>query len=209
LQAFVLVLSFLCIFLWQNTPLSGYTTPILGLLIVVYFAMSFRKKGKEFLNFGGENPLGVFVLNTLIFIIVFSTGSVNSVLFFLLYFLAFGVAFVFEPSVTFVFVLGAILIFVPDILKGDLTTNLLKVGSLLLISPLAYFFGEEYRKNDAEETEIEALDERAKEAADTISADIADVLKDEKASLKSEDLDKLNEVLEETEDLRAESTNKD
>jgi hypothetical protein len=205
LHSFILVLSFLCIFLWQDTPLSNYTAPILGVLIACYLVISLHKGGKEFLTFGGENPFGIFVLNTLIFIIIFSTGSINSILFFLLYFLAFGIAFVFEPSVTFIFVLGAILIFIPDMLKSDLTANLLKVGSLLLISPLAYFFGKEYRRSDNEEAEIEALDERTKEAADTISADVAEVLKDEKANLKGEDLEKLNEVLEETEDLRQES----
>lgn len=208
LHSFILVLSFLCIFLWQNTPLSGLTTPILGILIVAYFILSLRKKGKDLLTLGGENPFGIFVLNTVIFIVVFSTGSINSALFFLLYFLAFGVAFVFEPAITFIFVLGALLIFFPDVIKGDLTTNLLKLGSLVLISPLAYFFGKEYRRTDNDEAEIEALEERSKEAADTISQDIEEVLKDEKGNLKDQDLEKLNEVLEETEDLRAESENK-
>jgi hypothetical protein len=119
--------------------------------------------------------------------------------------LGFGIAFVFEPSVTFVFVLGAILIFMPEVLKVDFVNGFLKVGSLLLISPLAYFFGKEYRKTDKQETQIEALEERTEDAADTISEDIAEVLKDEKANLKGEDIDKLNEILEETEDLRAES----
>ena len=72
--------------------------------------------------------------------------------------------------------------------------------------PLAYFFGKEYRRNQKDEEEIEALEERSKDAADTISKDIEEVLKDEKSSLKEKDIEKLNEVLEETEDLRAEST---
>ena len=106
---------------------------------------------------------------------------------------------------TFVFVFGSILVFIPDALKGDLLVNSLKLGSLLLISPLAFFFGSEYRQNDKQNEAIEALEERTKEAADTISEDIEDVIKDEKANLKGEDMDKLNEILEETEDLRQES----
>jgi energy-coupling factor transporter transmembrane protein EcfT len=137
--------------------------------------------------------------------LIFSTGAIDSTLFFLLYFLGFGVAFVFEPVVTFVFVLGVILVFIPDVIKGDLLVNSLKLGSLLLISPLAFFFGNEYRKNDKQTTEIEALEERTTEAANTISQDIEEVIKDEKTNLKSEDMEKLNEILEETEDLRAES----
>lgn len=113
--------------------------------------------------------------------------------------------FVFEPAITFVFVLGAILIFLPDALKDDVTGNLLKLGSLLLISPLAFFFGKEYRRNDNQEETIEALKERTKDSANTISEDIEEVIGDEKQNLKAEDVQKLNEVLEETEDLREES----
>jgi predicted membrane protein len=185
--------------------MTELTVPFLGILIVIYLVLSFRKGGKGFLSMGGEGPWGIFILNTIILILIFSTGALNSPVFFLLYFLGFGIAFVFEPSVTFIFVLGAILIFIPEVLRADLLIGLLKVGSLLLISPLAYFFGREYRKTDKQETQIEALEERTEDAADTISQDIAEVVKNEKANLKEEDIDKLNEVLEETEDLREES----
>jgi hypothetical protein len=205
LQAAVLILSFVIVFVWHNSSLADYTVSFLGILIVLYMVLSLRKRGKGFLNMGGEGPWGIFILNTVIFLLIFSTGSLNSPLFFLLYFLGFGIAFVFEPAMTFVFVLGAIMIFIPDVLKTDTLVNLLKIGSLILISPLAFFFGREYRTNDQKEEEIEALEERSKDAADTISEDIEEIIKDEKANIKSEDLDKLNEVLEETEDLREES----
>lgn len=205
LQSLVLVLSFVFVFVWKETPLVNYTVALSGVLIILYILVSARKKGKGFLEMGGEGPWGIFFLNTVILLLIFSTGAIDSTLFFLLYFLGFGVAFVFEPVVTFVFVLGVILVFIPDVIKGDLLVNSLKLGSLLLISPLAFFFGSEYRKNDKQTTEIEALEERTKDAADTIAKDLEEVIKDEKASLKSEDMEKLNEILEETEDLRAES----
>jgi hypothetical protein len=205
LQAAVLILSFVLVFLWHNLPFADLTVPLLGFLIFIYLLLSFRKGGKGFLNMGGEGPWGIFILNTVIFLLIFSTGSLNSPLFFLLYFLGFGISFVFEPSITFVFVVGAIFVFAPDALKTDAVSNFLKIGSLVLISPLAFFFGREYRTNDQRQEEIEALEERSKDAADTISEDIGKVVKNEKANLKSEDLDKLNEVLEETEDLREEA----
>lgn len=202
-QLLTLIFSFIVIFLWQATPLSSYTTPILGLLIALYLIVSSRKKGKGFLTMGG-GPFGVFVLNTLIFLLIFTTDSFNSPLFFLIYFLGFGIAFVFEPIMTFAFLIGAILVFIPDISKGDLTQNILKLSSVILIAPLAYFFGKEFRKTEEDEQELEELRERSKEAADTISKDIEEVIKNEKSELKDTDLEKLNEVLEETEDLRAE-----
>ena len=205
LQTGVLILSFVIVFVWQMASLTDYTVPFLGLLIVCYLVISSRKRGKGFLSMGGEGPWGIFILNTVILLLIFSTGALNSPLFFLLYFLGFGIAFVFEPAITFVFVLGAIFVFIPDVLRSDTLNSLLKIGSLILISPLAFFFGREYRTNDEKQSEIEALEERSKDAANTISEDIEEVIKDEKANLKSEDINKLNEVLEETEELREES----
>ena len=205
LQALVLVLSFVLVFIWEQTPFSGYTIQALAILVALYLIISARKKGQGFLTMGGDGPWGIFILNTIILLLIFATGSISSGLFFLLYFLGFGIAFVFEPPAIFVFIVGAVLIFLPDTLKGDTFGNFIKVGSLLLISPLAYFFGREYRKSDQQEGDIEALEERTKEAADTISEDVEEIVKNEKQNLKQEDMEKLNEILEETEDLRQES----
>ncbi|MEK7160307.1 MAG: hypothetical protein AAB702_02400 [Patescibacteria group bacterium] len=206
-ESAVLISSFVIVFLWQKTEASAFTVPFLGLLITVYLIVSARKKGKGFLTLGGGN-LGIFILTTLILLLIFSTESINSPLFFLLYFLGFGIAFVFEPVTTFVFVIGAVLLFFPDAAKADATNNLLKLGSLLLISPLAYFFGKEYQKGEQQDEKIEEMKERTEEAAGIISEDIEEVLEDEKENLKQKDMEKLNEVLEETEDLRAESADK-
>ena len=206
LQSFILLLSFIIIFVWQNSFLATYTVPLLGGMIALYLIIAARKKGAGFLSLGGEGPWGIFLLNTVIFLLIFSTGSITSPLFFLLYFLGFGVAFVFEPVITFVFVLGAVIVLLPDALQNDVTDSLIKLSSLILISPLAFFFGREYRQNEKENEEIEALKERTKDSADTISEDIEEVIKDERENLKDKDMQKLNEILEETEDLRAEST---
>jgi hypothetical protein len=205
LQALVLIISFVIVFIWEQTPLSGYTVQILAVLVVLYLIISARKKGAGFLTMGGDGPWGILILNTIVLLLIFATGSISSGLFFLLYFLGFGIAFVFEPPAIFVFIVGAVLVFLPDALKGDTIGNFLKIGSLLLISPLAYFFGREYRKSDKEEGDIESLEERTKEAADTISEDVEELVKNEKEDLKQEDMEKLNEILEETDDLREES----
>jgi hypothetical protein len=204
-QSLILVLSYIIVYIWVQSPLANYTIPLLGFLIFIYLLLSARKKGKSFLNMGGEGPWGIFVLNTLIFLLIFSTDGIYSPIFFLLYFLGFGIAFVFEPSAVFIFIIGAILVFLPQALKDDVSGNMLRLGSLILISPLAFFFGNEYRKTDRQTADIEAIVEREKEAADVIAEDIDEVLEDEKQTLKEKDVEKLNEVLEETEDLRQES----
>lgn len=204
LQSGVLIASFVLVYLWQLTSLSEFTVPLLGLLIAVFLIVSARKKGKGFLTLGG-GPIGIFLLTTLILLLIFSTEGISSPLFFLLYFLGFGIAFVFEPITTFVFVIGVFLILFPDATKVDATNNLLKLGSIILISPLAYFFGKEYQKTDEQSEKITGLKERAGESADAISEDIEEVIASEKSNLKEKDLQKLNDVLEETEDLRQET----
>ncbi len=202
----VLLTSFILVFAWQQTPLSAINVQLLAIFIVLYLFISLRNRGKGFLTMGG-NPFGIFLLSSIILLVIFSTGNISSSVFFLLYFLSFGIAFVFEPASVFIFILGAFLVFVPSLSQGDFTVNLLKLLSLVLIGPLAYFFGKEYRLRDQEEEKIEELEERTQEAADTIAKDIDRVIKEEKQNLRPEDMEKLNEVLEETEDLRRESSN--
>lgn len=126
-------------------------------------------------------------------------------LFFLLYFLGFSIAFVFEPGVVFTFMLGAVLVFLPDALKNDLMGNFVKVGSLVLICPLAFFFGREYRREEKQEKQIETLKEKSVKAADRITDDVDDILEEEKDTLKEEDVEKLDDILEETEEIRNET----
>lgn len=203
-QSFVIFASLFLAFVWHLTSLSNYTVPAIGVLIVLYL-LAFIKKGNAAKpNSQTKESFGVFILITAILLLIFTTNSISSTFFFLIYFLSFGIAFIFEPAVIFSFTIGIMLIFLPDAVRNDLLGNFMRLGSLLLISPLAFFFGREYRKREAQDEDIEAFGERTKEAADTISKDVEKVLKDEKQILKHHDIEKLNEILEETEDLRQE-----
>lgn len=204
LQSLLLIFSFAIVFAWQKTLLAEYTIPTIGFLIFLYIIVYSRRGGKREFNIQG-GTWSIFILNIVILLFIFSTGGITSNLFFLLYFLGFGVTFVLEPITVFIFTLGVIIIFLPEAIKDDVTGNLLRLGSLALISPLAFFFGKEYKEREKEEGKIEEVKERAKYAGDTISKDIGEVLEEEKDSLKKEDVEKLNEVLEEAEDLREET----
>jgi membrane protein implicated in regulation of membrane protease activity len=206
IHSLVLLISFGFVFVWEQGPFSDFTVQLLAIMVLVYLVVQFvRRKLKKVDEVWGGIP-DVFTLNTAIFLLIYATGQMASWFFFLLYFLGFGITFIFEPATVFVFALGTIAIFVPEVLKngGSLGTYI-QLGSFLLISPLPYFFGKEYRDREDEEQEIEQLAERSEEAGTTIAKDVEDVIANEKKNLKPEDMEKLNEILEETQDLRSET----
>lgn len=164
----------------------------MGFLIVIYIISSLAtsKKGKQ-ISLGG--PLGMFILNTIILLFVFSTGGLSSGFFFLLYFVVFALVFVFEPYTIIAFTIGIVLVFIPEAIKGDVFGNFIRLGSIVLISPLGFFFGKEYKKSGEREDAIES-----------IGKDVKEVVEKEKEKISSEDLDKLSQVVEETEKLAEE-----
>lgn len=196
-QSLLIFISLLLAFVWNKTPLSNYTTPAIALLVIAYILTNLHHSTKEI--------IGACMLTLVILLLIFSTNSLSSPFFFLLYFLSFGIAFVFEPEVVFSFAIGILILFFPDTLKNDSLGNFIKLSSFILISPLAFFFAKEYRKKDHDDFQIDAMEERTQEAADVISKDVEKVLKDEKQALRKEDVEKLNEILEQTEDLRLEA----
>ena len=201
-QSLLLLASFLLIFAWEATPLNAYTIQAIGLLVFIFIILSASKR-KESMKIGSLGS--VFVLNIVMFLLIFSTGGLSSNLFFILYFLLFAISFVFDPSLAFIFVAGTVIVFLPEAFKNDVFANLIKIGSVAIISPLAYFFGKQFRGEEKSQEKVEAMEERAKAAADTISEDVDGVLVQEKEKLAPEDVAKLNDILEETEDLRAET----
>ena len=197
-QSLLLILSFMSVFVWQKTQLSGYTIQIFGFLIFLYLIISFRKKkspAKRFI-FPSNESSAIYILNAVILLLIFSTNGLSSALFFLLYFLAFGIAFVFEPLTVFVFVIGTILIFLPDALENDVMKNLIMLGSLGLISPIAFFFGKEFGREEKQEEQIK----KAKDTAEKIEKNASDILKDN--NLNTEEKGKLTNIIEQTEQLR-------
>ena len=200
LQSLLLLFSFALVFIWQQTPLSSYTLPIIGFLVVVFIVSSFAtSKGGKQISLGG--PLGMFILNTVILLFVFSTGGLSSGFFFLLYFVVFALVFVFEPHTIIAFTIGIVLVFIPDAIKGDVVGNFIRLGSIILISPLAFFFGREYKKSGED---VEEIKEKTEATAEKIESEVEDVLEEEKPKLKKKDVEKLEEVIEETEKLREE-----
>ncbi len=134
----------------------------------------------------------VFVVTLILLIAIFLTGGLGSNLYFLLYFLLFGLVFLFEPPTVFILLLGLWVVFFPSLSDGDLTTNLIKLGSLAFLAPISYFFGREFKKREELEAEVEDKTGQILEDAQTL-----------KSHTKNEDaLNEIDDIVEKAKDLR-------
>lgn len=204
LQGLVLILSFGGIFIWEQTSLADLSVDALAFLVLIYLIVSFYRKRKHIDMFKTNGTIDIFILNCAIILLIFSTGALYSPVYFLIYFLAFGITFIFEPAMVFVFAIGSILIFLPEALKNDSLESFIKLGSILIICPLAFFFGQSYKDREKEEADLQSMAERSKDAADTIATDVESIIKKQKSNLAEKDIEKINDILERTEDLREE-----
>lgn len=146
-QSLLLIASFAFIFIWQNTFFSQYTLWLFMFLSGIYIAISFKKRNFDPIKTFQNELFGLFALNTIVILIVLMSGNFSSSLFFLLYFLSFGIASAYEPSVIFVFTIGIFVLLFPYILKEDVMRNILMIGSLVTIAPIAFFFSRTLNKN--------------------------------------------------------------
>jgi hypothetical protein len=131
-------------FLISVSPLSIYGLQISALLIVIYVGVSFLIR-KHILSVDLKVTLDVLVFSLTISLLVFTTGGFASPIFFLSYFLLFGVTLFSSPiTATAITITFALLFIVAP--KADFWMDLLQMGSLLAIAPLSVLFGKQYLK---------------------------------------------------------------
>lgn len=194
-QSVGIVLAFTIVIIWQLLSLQELTIPLIGLLAFGYLLLSRRQKKADESGSRQIDRLTTGILTTLVLLIILATGGLTSPLFFLLYFIPFALCFMLAPESAFVFLLGVIVLFLPMAMGGQLTENLIKIGSVVLITPLAYFFGKEYRLvSDHEQKDMEV--------ANRISNEAANVLKDQAANLPEADKAQLADIIQESEQLK-------
>lgn len=192
-QILTISLTFLFVFIVVNTQLNEYIPFILALVIIfsVIFMVLRRRQNKGADLFIGSNS-EVFSITSALLFMVFLTGGIQSALFFLLYFLLFGMAFLFEPPTIFVFLLGLFAVFGISVFQDDVFGNIIKVGSLAFLTPIAYFFGREFKRR-------EELEKKIEKNTDKILSDV------EKIANKEGSADELEDILNQTEDLQEEA----
>ncbi len=200
LQIISILSPFFLVFLWETAGLEGFTVPFIGLLVVAaLLAMRSKKKNAEesqtSLN-NYQDEMSMFVAITLVLLLIVSTGILTSPLYFLLYFLAFAIAFTLTPFSVFVYSLGVLLLFMPLTLNPFAFADFLRVGSILLITPLAYFFGKEIKERERER-------QVTSEIADTIQKEAEDVLAKKEDTLSPEEQSELVDIMKKSEELKS------
>lgn len=196
-QSLFIAGAFLTVFIWHLLPLRGLTTPAIGLLVLIYLILIRRGNKNKVAekSLGGMNSLSLSILISLVLLLIMVTGAINSPLFFLLYFVPFAITFVLLPQTTFIFLAGSILLLLSSALGANMTENIIKLGSLILITPLAYFFGKEYRL-------VEEHGHHDTQIADQISQEAANVLRDQGSTMSTKDKDQLTDIIVQTEQLK-------
>jgi len=177
LHSLFLVAAVVLAFFWTSQPtLSIYTLQLIAIFVLAYFLNQFfiRKKKQPLSRINLTIDAVIFTM--VILLLVASTGGLTSSLFFLIYFLMFGLALLFEPAITFSLALAMVLFFLFKPTKEKPLTEALQLLSLLLITPLAMFFGKQYLKVLESQEKIKILEEEGEIMEEQIKKEETDTL---------------------------------
>jgi hypothetical protein len=132
---YLLVMVF-CLWYWVNNPiLSAYNLYLAIIIVLAYMLLRFfRLKSLAW---------DTIIYTATALLILSSTGSLASPFFFLLYFLLFAAALLFEPFFTLTLALALAIFFFREL--NSLQASL-QILSLVFFTPLAIYFGSQYLK---------------------------------------------------------------
>jgi len=152
------IITVIVAFLISVSPFSAYGLQIAALMMAIYVGASFLIR-KHILSTDLRVTLDVLVFSLTATLLIFTTGGFTSPVFFLSYFLLFGVALFASPiTATAITVTFALLFLVAP--KQDFWLDLLQIGSLLAIAPLSIVFGKQYIKVLEDKKVITTLSQR-------------------------------------------------
>ena len=167
MQLALLLIISLISWIWVQQPqLSLYSLQLVALGLIIVLTKNLVKKT----SFGF---LDLLILNLITLLLVFNTGGPSSPFFFLVYFLLFAFAFLLTPSTAIGFSFFLTLLLIPQIHSW---TDLAETFSLLLVAPLALFFGQQYLKNLTDQKRIKIFQTKWLEDEKTIEAEEKEIL---------------------------------
>ncbi|MBU1085016.1 MAG: hypothetical protein ABIJ43_02875 [Candidatus Beckwithbacteria bacterium] len=162
-HSLLLIFTIIFSFIFTNNPeLSKFSLQLTGLLAIIFFFHDLICRHKS-----QDNPIQKYrnisnslIITSITLLLVLSTGHLTSPLFFLLDFLVIYLSLFFFPSLGFSLGLALSLMF---LLNNDISspTQLLSLVSLLLMAPLARFFGTQYLQLLEDDNKIKVLKHQA------------------------------------------------
>ena len=208
LEGSSVVLGVFSVFIVANSFLISYVTYLLGIFIVFFtIYISIKKRSKPASpSLGGPgselftgSPLEIFGIIFVILSIILLTQNLASPLFFFLYLLLFFLVFMAEPITIWIFLVSILLYFLPDAASNLTNDTFIKLGSLILIAPIAFFLGRELERR-------QLLNRRIEAKTDDIIQE-AEVLKSTTDASSQEEIEAIDEIIEEAESLKEDSKN--
>jgi len=158
-ETLLLVFTVIFVYFWTNNPvLANYNLPLTAVLAILYFILRqffFHKDDKSYSNL----LLDTVVLSAILLLVINITGGLTSPLFFLIYFYLFAFALLFDQSVTILISFLFCLFFSREIHSVN---AILQILSVLLLCPLAIFFGKQYLKLLESQEKIKRLSQSSK-----------------------------------------------
>jgi len=190
-------LSFLFVGLVKSSPLESQISFILAVLIVmaiIYTTIQRRKNRSYNMLFSGKAG-EIFFISTIVLLMIEITGGIDSPIYFLNYFLLFGLPLISTPITALIFTGSIILFYVPDLIRSFNTDILLRIGSILLLLPLSYFLSNELMKRQRENIILKQKAKEIEENAQALESDEDDI----------DAREKLDDIIESAEDLEEKS----
>lgn len=136
-HVFLIVLSSIIPLAWILNPnTSSYTLQLCGVITIVYIVS--KKVLLTMSHNFNHNILTILTTNSIVQLLVLSTGGTRSSFFFLYYFLIFAFAIIYESRQAFVVSLVTIALYLFNPSHIFDTTSIISLFSLVLISPLAH-----------------------------------------------------------------------
>lgn len=193
-----IILGIASVFLIEITFLSTYASYLLAFLIIFSIIyITFKKRSKTPSQLFTGSPIELYGLTTVIVLIIAITNGLTSPLFFFLYFLLFLLAFMGEAITVWVFLATIILYFIPEASKSMDSNTFIKLGSLLLITPISYFVSKELERR-------QLLNQQIDVKTDEIIQD-AEALKEAVDPTQPEEAEAIDEIIEEAQSLKDDS----
>lgn len=195
LEAGILGVLVLVIYIFTiNSDTRIYALPALGIILLLVGIVSVfhvrSKEQKSRLHEQRTFRILIFACISAILLWVGTTGWFLSPFFYLLYLVAISLAFLFNTSVAFSFILVLVAILLPQIGGVKAQVDIASLISLLLVIPLAYYLRREYVARIEREKKILVLEREHK----ALQSKVDEILTNKVVSLGTQLREPINDI---------------